>query len=141
MTGRNPFRRITVLTAAAAGACIALSSCATTVSITGQATSPLYDPYRVAGIPATDGPSGVRADAPEPSGDVANTDGSDADHVALLGVNDVEEFWTQAYTELPGSFDPITTLVSYDSNDPDSPSCAAQKPTADPTPSSATPAS
>ena len=121
MTGRNPFRRITVLTAAAAGACIALSSCATTVSITGQATSPLYDPYRVAGIPATDGPSGVRADAPEPSGDVANTDGSDADHVALLGVNDVEEFWTQAYTELPGSFDPITTLVSYDSNDPDSP--------------------
>lgn len=97
-----------------------------TTTITGTPASPLYDPYTVAGLPATDGPSGVRADAPQTTGTVLNSNGSDADYVALLGVNDVEDFWKQTYHELPGTFEPVTRLVSYDSKDPASPSiCGA----------------
>lgn len=108
---------------ALAGALSAVITIATgcTTTITGTPVSPLYDPFTVAGLPATDGPSGVRADAPDPTGTVLNTNGSDADHVALLGVNDVEDFWKKTYPELPGTFKPVSKLISYDSKDPASP--------------------
>ncbi|RDH75288.1 peptidase [Mycolicibacterium moriokaense] len=125
MSDRTSWRRLATLATALAAGTVALSSCSATIA--GEATSPLYDPYRVAGIMATDGPSGVRDDAPEPVGTVLNTDGSDADDVALLAVNDVEEFWSQAYAELPGTFDPITKLASYDSKDPDSPTICGSR--------------
>ncbi|MGJ6127299.1 peptidase [Mycolicibacterium sp. Y3] len=107
--------------AGALGAVITIATGCTN-TITGTPASPLYDPFTVAGLPATDGPSGVRADAPEPTGKVINGDGSDADHVALLGVNDVEDYWKQTYaTELPGTLKPVTRTVSYNSKDPASP--------------------
>lgn len=91
-------------------------------SVAGEAVSPLYDPFRVAGFPAVDGPSGVREDAPEPVGAVDNTDDGDVDRLALLAVNDIAEFWSQHYADaLPGEFEPVEKLVSYDSNDPSSP--------------------
>ena len=61
----------------------------------------LYDPDRVGGLPATDGLSGVRPDAPAPQGAVEGTDGGGDDRLALLAVNDIQSFWT---ADLPSIF-------------------------------------
>jgi predicted metalloprotease len=111
-----------VLKAAMAAACVALmvAGCGSTTQ--GQAVSPLYDPFRAGGLPAEDGPSGIRGDAPAPEGDVQGTDGGDADKLATLAVNDVAEFWEKNYAEsFDGSFEPVQDLVSYNSESPSSP--------------------
>lgn len=87
----------------------------------GQAVSPLYDPFRVAGLPAEDGPSGLRDDAPDPEGDVEFTDDGPIDRLAVLAVNDVAEYWEGHYGDLDGSFQPIEILQSWDAEDPNSP--------------------
>lgn len=110
------------LKAALAAACVALvvAGCGSTTQ--GRAVSPLYDPFRAGGLPAEDGPSGIRDDAPPPDGDVANSDGGDADRLATLAVNDVAEFWTENFRDaFDGSFTPVEDLISYDSEDPSSP--------------------
>jgi predicted metalloprotease len=107
---------------ALAAACVALlvAGCGSTTQ--GLAVSPLYDPFRAGGLPAEDGPSGIRADAPTPVGDVEGTDGGDADKLATLGVNDVAAFWEQNYSEaFDGSFTAVEDLVSYNSESPSSP--------------------
>ena len=57
-------------------ACLAalavVAGCTTFVG--GRALSMLNDPFRVAGLPATNGPSGMRPNAPRPSGRVFGTD-------------------------------------------------------------------
>jgi hypothetical protein len=110
------------LKAAMAAACAALmvAGCGSTTQ--GLAVSPLYDPFRAGGLPAQDGPSGIRENAPAPEGDVQDTDGGDADKLATLAVNDVAEFWEKNYAEsFDGSFKPVQDLVSYDSESPSSP--------------------
>jgi predicted metalloprotease len=88
----------------------------------GHAVSPLYDPFRVAGLPAEDGPSGVKDGAPDPVGDVKNTDDGDVDKLAVLAVNDVADYWEKNFSPaLDGTFKPIDNLLSYDSDDPSSP--------------------
>lgn len=111
-----------VLKAAMTAACVAVvvAGCGSTTQ--GRAVSPLYDPFRAGGLPAQDGPSGVRENAPAPEGDVKDGDGGDADKLATLAVNDVAEFWEKNYSEsFDGSFTPVEDLVSYDSQDPSSP--------------------
>lgn len=99
---------------------LVLAGCGSTTQ--GRAVSPLYDPFRAGGLPAQDGPSGIREDAPAPQGDVKGGDGSDADKLATLAVNDVTEFWAKSYAEsFRGSFTAVDDLVSYDSEDPSSP--------------------
>ena len=114
---------------AVAVTCSALlvAGCGPTV-LDGRALPMLYDPNRVSGLPATDGPSGPRDNAPQPTGTVQNTDNGDIDHLVLLAINDIEDFWKKHYSDsLEGSFTPISTLLSYDSNDPSSPpACGAQ---------------
>lgn len=105
---------------ALAGAALLLSGCGGDVT-KGEAVSPLYDPFRVSGLPAVDGPSGVRADAPDPEGEVEYTDDGPEDRLALLAVNDVADFWSGHYGDLPGEFTPIETLESWDSDDPNAP--------------------
>src|SRR3954453_21558380 len=108
--------------AAMAAACVALVTAACGSTTQGRAVSPLYDPFRAGGLPAQDGPSGIRADAPAPQGDVENSDGGDADRLATLAVNDVTEFWNQSYSDaFDGSFTAVGGLVAYDSEDPSSP--------------------
>lgn len=87
----------------------------------GQAVSPLYDPFRVAGLPAEDGPSGVRDDAPEPQRQVEFTDDGPVDRLAALAVDDAAEFWQNNYVGLDGSFEPVEILQSWDSTNPSSP--------------------
>ncbi|MDT5327494.1 MAG: hypothetical protein QOF25_4646 [Mycobacterium sp.] len=109
-----------VATVSAVCAGLLIAGCSSVTE--GRAVSTLYDPFRAGGLPAEDGASGVRDDAPEPTGDVQDTDGGDIDRLTLLAVNDVADFWEQNYiASLDGSFEPIERLVSYDSEDPSSP--------------------
>lgn len=93
-----------------------LTGCSTTV-LHGHAVSMLYDPSRAGGLPAKDGYSGQRAGAPDPTHTAANSDGGPADRLALLAVDDLEDFWSHNWNgALTGTFSPISGLVSYDSN-------------------------
>ena len=104
----------------AASVALLLAGCASTTA--GVAVSPLYDPFRAGGLPAEDGPSGIREDAPAPQGEVTGGDGGDADKLATLGVNDVAEFWEKNYSDaFDGSFTPVEDLESYNSESPSSP--------------------
>jgi predicted metalloprotease len=105
---------------AAACAAVLLAACGSTTQ--GRAVSPLYDPFRAGGLPAQDGPSGIRAGAPAPAGEVHDGDGGDADKLATLGVDDVAEFWEQNYSQsFDGTFTAVDDLVSYNSKSPSSP--------------------
>ena len=116
-------RRATASLRAAIGcaaAVLVVAGCTTFVD--GRALSMLNDPFRVGGLPATNGPSGIRSNAPSPTGTVVNTDNGAIDKLSLLSVNDIEEYWKSVYGEsLKGTFVPVGKLVSYNSKDPDSP--------------------
>jgi predicted metalloprotease len=119
--GRN---RRAIASVRAAIACLAVilvvAGCTTIVG--GRALSILNDPFRVGGLPATNGPSGPRPNAPAPTGTVVNTNNGAIDKLSLLSINDIEEYWKAAYAEpLKGTFKPVDKLVSYDSKDPRSP--------------------
>ncbi len=104
-----------------------LVGCSPTV-MDGHAMSMVYAPGRVAGLPAAAGPTGPRAGAPPPVGDVVGTDHSDNDRLALLAVNDIQEFWENHYLPaLPGRFTPVSELISYDSTNPLSPVLCGQR--------------
>ena len=105
---------------ACAAATLVVAGCTTFVQ--GQALSMLNDPFRVGGLQATNGPSGIRPNAPSPTGTVVNTDNGMIDKLSLLSVNDIEDYWQSVYGEsLKGTFIPVGKLVSYDSDDPSSP--------------------
>ncbi|CAM3239294.1 peptidase [Mycobacterium intermedium] len=111
-------------------AVIAVVAGCTTV-VRGRAVSILNDPFHVGGLPATNGPSGPRQNAPAPTGTVINTDNGPIDKLSLLSINDIEEYWKAAYSQtMKGSFKPVSKLVSYDSND-DSGSTVCRMPTYD----------
>jgi predicted metalloprotease len=103
-------------------ACVTLAAGCSATALDGHAASMLYDPDRVSGLPAVGGPNGVRYNAPHAVGQVEATDSGDSDRVALLAVNDIEQFWTENYSaSLDGRFVPASTLISYDSTDASSP--------------------
>src|ERR1700761_5167496 len=105
---------------ACAVAVLVVSGCSTVTQ--GRALSMLNDPFRVADLPATNGPSGIRPNAPAPNGTVVNTDNGAIDKLSLLAVNDIEDYWKNVYSQsLKGTFLPVGKLVSYDSNSPSSP--------------------
>ncbi|MCV7350498.1 peptidase [Mycobacterium parmense] len=112
--------RRTAAARACAAAAMVVSACTTVVD--GRGLSMLNDPFRVAGLTATNGPSGIRSDAPAPTGTVVGTDNGTIDRLSLLSVNDIEDYWRSVYSDsLKGSFVPVGRLVSYNSEDPDSP--------------------
>ena len=88
----------------------------------------LNDPFRVGDLPAADGPSGPRPNAPAPTGKVVNTNNGPIDKLALLSINDIEEYWKGVYSQsLKGTFKPVDKFVSYDSDDPNSPIICRRK--------------
>lgn len=97
---------------------ITLAGCSSDPVVAGRATSMLFVPDRVGGLQVTEGPSGTRPDAPAPRRQAENTDGGQIDNLALLAVDDIEDFWSQNYSggSLRGSFTPIRRLVSYNSD-------------------------
>ena len=101
---------------ACATAVLVVAGCGTITQ--GRALSMLNDPFRVGDLPATNGPSGIRPNAPAPNGTVVNTDNGQIDKLSLLSVNDIEDYWKSVYSQsLKGTFLPVGKLVSYDSNE------------------------
>ncbi|MCV7229949.1 neutral zinc metallopeptidase [Mycolicibacterium komossense] len=75
------------------------------------------DPFRVAGMQAVDGPTGLRPDAKPATRQVDGTDGGQIDHVGGEAVSDIEEFWATAYSQaFPGQFSPVDKVLSWDAN-------------------------
>lgn len=93
-----------------------LAGCGTEPStVEGRAVSMRFDPNRVAGLPASEGPNGPRITAPSATGRIRDTDDGHIDRLALLAVDDIEDFWQRNYrAPLPGSFGTVSGLVSID---------------------------
>jgi predicted metalloprotease len=119
MSVRGRSRRLKAAIACA-GAVLVVAGCTTVTD--GRALSMLNDPFRVGGLSATNGPSGIRGNAPAPTGTVVNTDNGPIDKLSLLSVNDIEDYWKSVYSDsLKGTFIPVAKMVSYDSDNPNSP--------------------
>ena len=88
--------------------------------VQGRATSMMFDPDRVGGLPVTEGDSGLRPDVPDSDREIENTDGGEIDRIAALSLDDIEDFWSQNFSEFDSEFKPVTEVISYDSEDPDS---------------------
>jgi predicted metalloprotease len=102
------------LVCVAAAATLVLSGCTTLLA--GKPVSVFADPFRVAGLPATDGPSGLRPDAAAPTRRVDGGNGGQEDTLAVQSVSDIEQFWNGAYRPaLDGNFQAATAVVSWDS--------------------------
>ena len=92
-----------------------LTGCSTTIQ--GNAVSVFDDPFHVAGMAATDDPTGLRPDAKQPSRSVTDGDGGKIDDLAASSVSDIEEFWQGAFSQtFDGHFSPIEELISWDAN-------------------------
>lgn len=102
----------------AVAACLTLLvSCA--AAIEGTPVSVFDDPYNVAGMDATEGPSGLRDDAAPPDRDVDNTDGGDIDEVGAMAVSDIDAFWDEHFSLVSNDdFPPVDSIMSWDSTDP-----------------------
>lgn len=75
------------------------------------------DPGNVAGLPVTEGPSGLRPGVPDADLTVANYAGTDMDKLAVDALSDIFDFWKQALPKDFGKqFVPVRTLTSFDSN-------------------------
>ena len=99
-------------------AALMLTGCGITM-LEGRAVSMLYDPSRAGGLPASDGPSGPRPDAPAPARTAQNSDNGPVDQLALTAIDDLEQFWSEHWNgALTGTYTPVAGLVSYDATDP-----------------------
>ncbi|OBB18675.1 peptidase [Mycolicibacterium setense] len=111
----------------AVAVCTLLSSAACSSLVGGTAVSVFSDPFSVAGMPATDGSSGLRPDAAAPTRKVTDTDGGKIDNLAASAVSDLEEFWSDAYSEaFNGEFQPVRALISWDAESFDGQFCGME---------------
>lgn len=95
--------------------------------IEGRGVSMRYDPNHVAGLPASNGASGPLVHEPPSVERVRNTDVGDIDRSAMLAIEDIEDFWRQHYHDsLPGSFSPVSALVSVDPDASDPEICGSE---------------
>lgn len=107
-------RRCTAAVVAVA-AVLLVASCSTTVK--GTAVSVFEDPFKVAGMPAVDGPTGLRPGAKDPSREVENGDGGEIDRLAASSISDIEDFWEITFPEtFDDDFIPVKELISWDAS-------------------------
>lgn len=74
----------------------------------------------VAGLPVTEGPSGLRPGVQDAHLAVAHFAGTDVDRLAVDSLSDIYSFWTQVLPQDFGGrkFTPVKKLVSFDSQGP-----------------------
>jgi predicted metalloprotease len=97
--------------------CSALLVTACSTTLQGTAVSVFDDPFHVAGMAATDGPTGLRDDASGPARVVQGTDDGEIDELGRQAVSDIEEYWEDAYgATFDGQFTPVEALISWDAN-------------------------
>ncbi len=114
-------RRLLVLPIAV-GAAAAIAGCSTIID--GTPLSVFADPFKVAGMQAIDGPTGLRSASAGSSRDVYAGDGGKVDQIASASITDIEQYWADAFVEtFPGAFKPVTKLISWDADDYDGVFC------------------
>ncbi|MGH3724222.1 MAG: peptidase [Mycobacterium sp.] len=102
-------------------ACCALTLSACSNSVEGKPVSQLGNPYQVAGLPAVDGPSGLRPNPKPTVRTVRGTDGGEIDRLAATAVADIEDFWQESYPKtFWAKFHPVESLMSWNSAGPES---------------------
>lgn len=103
-----------------------LGGCSRAVSGT-PTTFGSYSTTDVAGLPATNGPSGPKPGAPESTLPVEGTDNGKTDKLARDAVADIQSFWDESFPESfdDKKFEPVKRLVSYDSTGPGVPLCGS----------------
>jgi predicted metalloprotease len=97
--------------------CLALLLPGCTTTLQGKAVSVFDDPFHVAGMPATEGPTGLRPDAHGDVREVEGTDNGAVDKLAANAVSDIEEYFGQVFGDtFHGEFTPVEALISWDAN-------------------------
>ncbi len=100
---------------ALAGTAVVLAGCGSTIS--GKAVSVFDDPFKVGGLQAVDGASGLRSNAEAPTRKVSHGDGGKNDEIAVQSISDLEEFWKDNYSgTFKGDFKPVKDVISWDSD-------------------------
>jgi predicted metalloprotease len=100
---------------ASAAAVVTLTSCG--AAIPGNPVSVFADPFKVGGLEAVEGPTGLRPDAKAETREVTDTDGGEVDVLAGQSVSDLEEFWKFAFPDVfDGELTPVNELFSWDSD-------------------------
>lgn len=111
-----PKLRVAALAVAALCAVLLVTGC--TRAVDGRAVSIYDNPFQVAGLPTTSGPSGPRANVPPTELSADNGDGGEIDTLALNAVTDVQAYWEKHYgTEFEGEFEPVEKLISWSARD------------------------
>ncbi|MBF9520669.1 peptidase [Mycobacterium sp. MHSD3] len=104
----------TVVMACCALLALTLSTC--TNNIEGVPVSQLGNAYQVAGLPAVDGPSGLRPHPKPANRAVHGSDDGEMDRLAVNAVADIEDFWQEAYPKsFWAPFHPVDSLTSWNS--------------------------
>src|SRR4029453_989660 len=105
-------RRPVVSAGIATCSMLLLAGC--TTILPGKAVSVFDDPFHVAGMPATEGPTGLRPDAGVPVREVEGTEQGQIDKLGTSAVSDIEDYWGQVYGEtFNGQFPPVEALISW----------------------------
>src|SRR6476660_4718957 len=108
-------RRLSVGAVMAACSALLVTGCTTTLQ--GKAVSVVAVPLKKNGMPASDGPTGLRPDAHGSVREVEDTDNGKIDELAANAVSDIEEYWSSAYGDaFDGEFTPVEALISWDAN-------------------------
>ncbi|WP_052372116.1 metallopeptidase [Nocardia otitidiscaviarum] len=90
-----------------------------TFTVEGRAVSIYDDPFQVAGLPTTSGPSGPRAGVPDSTLTATNSDGGAIDTLVLNALEDIQAYWQQEYPkEFGNEFTPVNTFVSWSARTP-----------------------
>lgn len=101
---------------------VTTTACATTLA--GTPVSVFADPFKVAGMQATDGPTGFRPDAIAPTREAEGTDDGQIDEIAVQSISDIEEYWDSVFSQVfPGEFRPVSALISWDADEFDGSFC------------------
>ncbi|QIS17855.1 metallopeptidase [Nocardia terpenica] len=94
-----------------------LSGCSMTVD--GRAVSIYDDPFQVAGLPTTSGPSGPRPGVPDTTLTAVGGDNGEIDTLALDALDDIQTYWRSVYRkEFDGEFAPVTKFYSWSAKAP-----------------------
>ncbi|MBO0856236.1 MAG: metallopeptidase [Nocardia sp.] len=110
-------RPVAMVLAALVLAGAVLTGCSTTTG--GHAVSIYEDPFQVAGLPTTNGPSGPRAGVPDAPITAIGGDKSEVDTLALNALDDIQSFWMNEYAgEFRGRFTPVDKFYSWSAKAP-----------------------
>lgn len=110
-------RRVFVTLGVVLVAVALLSGC--TRNIHGRAVSIYDDPFKVAGLPTTGGPSGPRSGAPDSTLTAENSDGGSIDKLVLNALDDIQTYWQGEFPrEFGGAFTPVDHFISWNAKTP-----------------------